>query len=140
MPTLLATQTLVDEFVAANLAVLTARQENFRTNRGRYWQGLSTHVMRPSHTNGSDGSAPGDRLLVHPTDQFDDWDAVFPEWRAGSVLLPAALRIDVYDGPDGRGWAIVIEFLHAGTLWRRVINVGPETSRSKPWTLTPLGP
>jgi hypothetical protein len=132
LPTLTQVRDTIDTFVTNRWPTIVARQENFRTNRGRYWQGLFTHTLAPAWTSAADGSSLGDRLSEGPGDQFSTWLNVFPEW--ATELLPARVRIDVYDGPDGQGWVVTVEATHNGNLWRRVVNVGPESYRAQPWT------
>lgn len=140
MPTLNQMRNAIDNFVTTRWPTIVARQENFRTNRGRYWQGLPTHLTCPAHTNSTDGSKTGDRLEESPDDQgaFSTWLNVFPEWL--SDLLPACVRVDVYDGPQGEGWVLTIEATHNGTLWRRSQNVGPEGHRTQGWHQVPVPP
>jgi hypothetical protein len=116
----------VDLWVANWLPVLSSRQETFLAANGRYWQGLASHAARPSHLPNRDGGGAGDRLTDHPTDQAQDWVALLPEWQ--SVLLPAEFRVDVYDGGQGqgKGWTLAAEFAHNGSVWRRVVNGGPD--------------
>lgn len=47
--------------------------------------------------------------------------------------LPFAARLDVYDGPQGKGWCLVAEALLGTNTLRRTRNVGPEIWRSHPW-------
>lgn len=131
MPTLNQMRNAADTFLANKWPTIVARQENFRANRGRYWQGLRTHTTVPAHTNSTDGSKLGDRLNEGPGDQFSTWLNVFPEWL--SELLPVTVWIDVYDGPEGHGWVGGIEATHNGNLWRRTQNVGPESWRTQGW-------
>lgn len=131
MPTLNQMRNMIDNFVTNKWSTIVARQENFRANRGRYWQGLATHSACPAHASNSDGSKVGDRLNEGPGDQFSTWLNVFPEWL--SELLPACVRVDVYDGPEGQGWVLTVEAMHNGTLYRRSQNVGPESHRTKAW-------
>jgi hypothetical protein len=134
MPTLNQIRTAIDNFVDNRWPTIVARQENYRTNQGRYWQGLKTHLVAPAHTSSTDGSKVGDLLDQSPDDQgeFSTWLNVFPEWL--SDLLPALIKVDVYDGPQGQGWTLTVEATHNGNLWRRVVNVGPESYRAKAWT------
>ena len=133
MATIAQLRTRVDDFIANRLPLIVARQENFRTNRGRYWQGLLTHTVVPAHTNSADGDSIADGLVQTPTDSLDNWAAVFPEWTADSI--PCALRVDIYDGPSGKGWVLFIFVRFNGQLYRRGLNVGPESSRSHGWTV-----
>ena len=50
-----------------------------------------------------------------------------------ALPLPARLRIDVYDGPLGQGWAATLQVLYSGTVYERTANVGPETWRTSTW-------
>lgn len=132
MATLVQMRSAVDAWLDGKFPTIVARQENYRANRGSYWQGLRTHSSPPAYTNAKDGSSLGNRLGIHPTDQFEDWLAVFPEW--ASEALPVSVWVDVYDGPTGKGWAIGVEATYDGILWRRVKNVGPETHREVAWS------
>jgi hypothetical protein len=138
VPTLNQVRNAIDNWVTNRWATVVARQENYRANKGRYWQGLRTHLVPPAHANNTDGSRVGDNLNANPTDQFESWLAVFPEWL--TELLPACVRVDVYDGPSGQGWVLIVEATHNGNLWRRRVNVGPETSHALPWTQVPVRP
>lgn len=131
MPTLTQIRNAIDNFVTNKWPTIVARQENFRANRGTYWQGLATHTSCPSHSNSTDDSKLGDRLNETPSDQFATWLNVFPEWV--TELLPACVKVDVYDGPQGQGWVLTVEAIHNGTLWRRSQNVGPESHRTQGW-------
>jgi hypothetical protein len=134
MPTLVQCRDAIDTFVTNRWPTILARQETFLANRGRYWQGLVTHSNIPAWLSNQDGSAVGDRLTRSPSDQGagTTWATVFPEWV--SDLLPAQLCVDVYNGPQGHGWTLTVRVTHNGTLYLRVVNVGPESSRAKGWT------
>ena len=140
MPTLNQMRNAIDNFVTNKWSTIVARQENFRTNRGRYWQGLPTHLVCPAHSNSTDGSKTGDRLGESPDDQgqFSTWLNVFPEWL--TELLPACVRVDTYDGPQGQGWVLTVEATHNGRLYRRSQNVGPESFRTQGWHEVPPTP
>lgn len=131
MPTLSQLRDRVDAFIADKWPTLVARQENFRANRGRYWQGLRTHTIVPQHDNGKDGSSAGDRLAATPNDHFENWLNVFPEW--DGVPIPCSLTVDTYDGPGGMGWVAKIEVSFNGKTYERAGNVGPESYRAFGW-------
>lgn len=83
MPTLNQIRTKVDNWLANKWPTIVARQQNYFTNTGRYWQGLRTHSVNPTHASGPDtGNTLADRLDVQPDDQgpFGAWSNVFPEW------------------------------------------------------------
>jgi hypothetical protein len=131
MPTLGTLRTQIDTFLSNNLATFSARQENFRANRGRYWQALKTHTTPPSYTNASGSGAVPDNIDSNPVDAFESWRAAFPQW--ADVELPCQFRVETYDGPSGMGWVVIIAVIHNGTEYRRAINVGPEPDRDRAW-------
>jgi hypothetical protein len=132
MPQLAQVQAAADAFVQSTWwTTLTTRQGNYFASHGRFFQGLSTHAVLPAHTNGRDDSKPPDRLTTRPTDQTETWMDQLPEW--ASTTMPASVRINVYDGPFGHGWTVTLELTHSGVIWRRTVNVGPETHHAQPW-------
>lgn len=137
MATLAQLRTRVDSWLASHWPAFVARQENYFTNRGNYWQGLLTHSVTPAHTNGSDGDSVADRINIHPTDQFEDWITAFPEWEG--MALPAAVKVDTYDGPAGKGYCATIYVRHNGVLYSRAQNVGPESNRTYAWRVEAEG-
>lgn len=131
MATLTQLRTRVDAWLADKWPTMVARQENYRTNRGMYWQGLITHTVVPSHTNAADGDSIADQLSVHPHDQFADWISVFPEW--DGLPIPCALEVSVYEGPTGVGWWATLYVRYNGILYARSQNVGPQSNLTQPW-------
>lgn len=131
MATLAQLRTRVDAWLADKWPTIVARQQNYFANRGTYWQGLRTHTITPTHTNGADGDSVPDRLASNPTDQFSNWLNVFPEWNG--VPIPCCIWCDTYGGPDGQGWIASIEIIHNGTKYARSQNVGPESWRTEGW-------
>ena len=132
MATLAQLRIRVDAWLADKWPTVVARQQNYFTNRGHYWQGLKTHTIDPAHTNGSDGDSAPDRLNSNPTDQFENWSNVFPEW--DGVPIPCALQVDTYGvaqrNEDGsvtvlQGWVATIWIRYNGVLYSRSQNVGP---------------
>jgi hypothetical protein len=131
MANLAQLRTRVDAWLADKWPTVVARQQNFFANRGRYWQGLKTHTIDPAHTNSTEGDSIPDQLNANPTDQFENWSTVFPEW--DGVAIPCAVQCDVYDGPEGKGWVATIWIRFNGTLYSRSQNVGPESHRTEAW-------
>jgi hypothetical protein len=126
------TRSRVDAFVSAQLQTISDRQATYAASHGgRFFQGLPTHAAPVAHTDTEDGATAAGRLTVRPTDQDEDWLALLPEWNG--IGMPTRSQIDVYDGPQGKGWTWTVEATHNGQLWRRVHHVGPETARVKPW-------
>ena len=138
MATLLQVRTRVDAWLADKWPTVVARQQNYFANRGTYWQGLITHSVVPSHTNGADGDSVADRLSITPDDAFQDWIVAFPEWNG--IALPAAVKIDVYGGPQGQGWVATIYIRYNGVLYSRSQNVGPDSHRTEAWHIVDESP
>lgn len=135
--TLLQIRDYVDAWLVARWPTVVARQQNYFANKGRYWQGLKTHTIEPSHeTNVVERLA--DRLDQSPTDQFENWRNVFPEWDGEG--LPAAFQVDVYDGPDGKGWVLTVWVRIRGTVYTRAQNVGPQSYRTYGWRVHETDP
>lgn len=137
MATLAQLRTRVDAWLEVKWPTVVARQSNYFTNRGRYWQGLITHGVIPTHSNSVDGDSIADRLNQSPTDQFENWLVVFPEWQLEA--LPCALKCDVYDGPGGKGYCATIFIRYGGVLYSRSRNVGPESHRTEAWHVVEEG-
>lgn len=133
MATLAQVRTKVDDWLASKWPTLVARQSNFFNNRGRYWQGVKTHTIVPVFTSGADGDSIGDNLDYFPSDAFSNWSNAFPEFL--TTPIPCALQCDAYDGPDGKGWVATVWVRFNGTLYTRSQNVGPESYRTKPWSI-----
>jgi hypothetical protein len=138
MPTLNQMRNAIDTFVTNKWPTIVARQENYRTNRGRYWQGLRTHATDPAHTSSTDGSRLADQLNQAPEDAFQNWANVFPEWV--SELLPACVWVDSYNSTAGMGWVLNVRATHNGIIWQRSVNVGPESGRTSGWRQVPPPP
>ncbi len=104
---------------------LTGVQPNYQRQHGRYWQGLRTHAVTPA-----DGKAAPPDTTVKPTDEAENWNAL-------GVALPSSMeiatRVDTYDGPEGQGYVVIGEVEIGGRLWRKCMNVGPETYRTHAW-------
>ena len=125
MPTLAQVRTAADNWLAARWPLLVARQDAYAAaHGGKSWQGLWTHVGAPEHNATTDGSAVPDNLASHPTDQAASWLDALSELQGVSVA--ARFRIDVYDGPKGRGWNGRLQVRYDGTTYERGKGVGPE--------------
>src|SRR3972149_3593576 len=113
----------IDTIIDAYLPKLQAYEINYLDAKGRgYMQALWSHSTPPT-----DGAlvAP-DLLASKPTDQAeafaDLWSAVI----IADGKIPVRLRIDVYDGPDGKGHVITVECIVAARTYTRSINTGGE--------------
>ena len=123
----------VDDWLADKWPIIAERQNNYFLNRGVYCQGLRTHTIIPAYTSGADGDSVADQLNANPTDQFSNWSNVFPEWEG--VAIPCALKCDVYDSPEGKGWVATVYVRYNGVVYKRSRNVGPESFRTKAWAI-----
>lgn len=129
-PQYAAAESRLNAALSSLLDTARARQETFLANHGRYWQGLWSHLAVPIET---DAVAPTN-TAAKPTDQ-----TAHPSW-SGVAILPATMtyrvRIDVYDGPLGKGWTGTVEVvLPDGRVYTRTANTGPETWRARAWGL-----
>lgn len=115
----------IDNLLAAYLPTISQRQADFYALTGDYFQGLPTHTTPPA-----DGAMVlPDNLDTVPIGQPVPWPGEdFP-----AQGLPCSVRLDIYVGPSGAGWVLTAEVVIGGVLWRRAINVGPETYRAHGW-------
>ena len=92
--------------------------------RNRYWQGRRQVL----------GTLAVDDK---PTDQAVSWKGVGVASKADlpdiTGLEAMSIQIDVYDGPQGKGWTVTLTIAYAGTAYRRVYNRGPESYREQDW-------
>jgi len=123
----------VDTWLSNHWSTVVNRQNNYFTNHGGYWQGLITHSTTtvPSFTSSVDGDVKPDQFSFHPTDQTSSWLDAFSEWE--SEFFPAALKVDVYSGPSGKGYVATVYVKYNGTIYTRSQNVGPETGWTSGW-------
>lgn len=126
MPTLAQIRQAVDDRLVTLWGVIQARQDNYAANHnGRYWQGLYSHSITPA-----DGLEVVPTIgLTCPTDQQGE---PYP-LAIRTALLPMALRIDVYDGPEGTGYVATVYVTVQGVTYTRAAQVGPETWRQYGW-------
>jgi hypothetical protein len=100
-----------------------AMQPGYLTKKGRYFQGILTG------TPPEEGSThtPNDKLK--PTDQaesYADEKLAFPS------DAKCAMGVDVYDGPNGKGYAVFGVYQKDGKTYRRQIGRGSHT-KSYDW-------
>ena len=127
MATLKQIQTKAENFWALYGPEIISRQNAYLAAHGIYWQGLQSHGTLPD-----DGVETAPDLTNKPTDQLERWLDFFQGYSIPATW-PIAVRIDVYDGPLGKGWTVCLRFTKNGATWERVWNFGPETSREKAW-------
>lgn len=112
---------------------LIARQNAYFAANGKYWQGLVTHSAIPTHDSATVGDTSANRLTFKPTDQSETWGDFLPEWNAETFA--AAVVIDVYDGPGGKGWIVIVFVRYSGTIYQRCKSFGPDTSFDFAWRI-----
>ena len=127
-----------DPFVAADadLAALRLSVGRVQAQRDALWQAPATHSRPPrviKRVQGDYGVQDGSEPDPRP-----DW---WPNWWDVGIDLPADLlcsvQIHVYDGPSGDGWVLVADIDVDGEIYRRWINIGPETYRDTDWEVYP---
>jgi hypothetical protein len=120
---------LIDQVIGNYLPRLASYQASYVIANGRYFQGLWSHSAVPDES----ASLEPDQLTLRPTDQLEDFAAMWLTVRIAQGRLPLRFRIDVYNGPCGQGYVILIEVTRLGQIFTRAINVGCETWRDIPW-------
>jgi hypothetical protein len=112
--------------------MLVARQNTYAaSHNGKFFQGLLTFSSLPAHTTTQSADKLADRLTAKPTDQSLSWADAFPEFN--TELFAAGAKVDVYDGPIGKGWWIVVYVKHNGIVYHRCKSFGPDKSRDHDW-------
>ena len=105
------------------------RQEAYAANHGgRYWQGIATPSNLPD-----DGALVAADYTKKPHDQAERWTDIFFGADVLPTNIPAQAQVDVYDGPQGKGWTVTLRGTKNGNLYWRTWNVGPETWREQDW-------
>ena len=128
MPTTQEVLSLIDQRFASEWSRIAAGQTTYFEARGRFFQGLVTHSEVPA------ADAAPDRAADHPTDQAESW----LDMGGLPPLMRSRLRIDIYEGPRGHGYTVMLEARVAdGTAWSRRRNVGAETEREYGWRPEP---
>lgn len=109
---------------------IQAKQAAYYANHGHYWQGLWTHNVAPA-----DGvTVAPNNLDASPTDQPISWRKFKADYRLTMLAkLPMAIRMDVYDGPRGKGYVATCRVGYNGKVYERAAQVGPETELAHGW-------
>jgi len=130
MATHLQIQTAADNFWTTNQQKFIDVQDAYAAaHGGNYFQGIITPTTPPD-----DGAFTVPDLTKKPTDQAERWQDVFTGGNAlPATNWPVSIRIDVYDGPRGKGWVLSVTYTKAGETWERAVNVGNETEREFAW-------
>jgi len=126
--TLAQIKTAIENWHSNNLTKFVSREDDYRALRGRHWQGIVTPNTLPD--NGASVTADWTK---RPTDQPESWADWFTGANALASSIPCQVRIDVYDGPKGKGWTMTVRFTKDGRTYARTWNTGPETWRDRDW-------
>ena len=125
MATLQQIKDAVDARLASLWGAIQNREDTFLASNGRYFQGLRTHTVVPSEGN----TALPNIGTTTPTDQTGQpWPVAIR-----NTAMEMAIQIDVYDGPQGRGYQATAYVSVLGHLYARTQQVGPETYRNRGW-------
>jgi hypothetical protein len=135
----------VRNFVDARLTtlwtdVIVPRQDTYFANNGKFWQGircldLGNLLDNPQNALNVVLEMVPD-LTRKPTDQATSWAAANVNLGA---TIPMALQIDVYDGPEGKGYVGQVWAKWNGTIYTRAQNHGPESWRTFAWRVAEAG-
>lgn len=111
-----------NDLLAAVKGSIDDKQVVYFAGNGKYWQGISTHVIIPA-----DGLETSPDKTRKPSDQDDDWS---------DIDLPSSMHLSIecstHDGPDGTGYTITGTIVIAGKTWKRHIGEGVH-STTKDW-------
>lgn len=121
-------QNSIDSFFQANKGKFTSAQVAFKGSHRVFWQGIETPSIPPD-----DGALVAPDLAKEPTDQPESWADVFVGPQELPALWPCSIRVDVYDGPLGKGRVTSLIYTKGGERWERSDNAGPETEHEQPW-------
>lgn len=113
-----------DNLIATRFPALQTRQGIYFTNKGKYFQGISTN------NTPTDPAEVAPNLTRKPTDQAESWSD------AGITLpatIPVKLWIDVYDGPKGKGWTLNAEVIIGANTFRTCVQGAGNESRAYDW-------
>ena len=111
-----------DVALVTALEQIATYQAVFSSTKGGYWQGLKTG------TAPKDGADEMPSVTAVPTDQVEPWPI--------DILaspMPMGLTVDVYDGPDGKGYVVRSEVQIGADVYTMASNVGPEKHREQAW-------
>lgn len=118
----------VDAEAAEILAALATFQTGEKAAHGVYTQFLRSHDQVPSAT-----AKQAPKAINKAPDRLTK------EYRGvvGAKARATSQRIDVYDGPKGKGYVVTFKTEKGGSVWIKRVNVGPETYRdTKGWLET----
>ena len=113
----------IDTKIAAHLAAVEVAQREAFSADGKYVQLLESHTAAPAI--GKTASADRQVKPEGRTKGRAELKLVAPtEWSE---------RIDIYEGPEGKGYVTTFTVLEGKKKWSKSVNVGPETWREAQW-------
>lgn len=127
---------IVDPAFDTAAAEIKKQQDVVSQSRsGKYKQYLSTATVIPA-----DGvTVLPDNADAKPTNEAN----AYPD-TVKLVPQPVAITVNVYDGPQGKGYEVVGQVKSGKDLFYKVLNVGPETYRDddgrRGWVITDVLP
>jgi len=120
----------IDNRLAELWPRIVTRQETYLDNHGRYWQGNWTHSTIPSSVTADTAYQESTPTLTNvPSSEQGTW-ANIPNFPSS---LCYRVKIDNYDGPQGKGFVGTVQVKFNGTIYQRSRNSGPETWRTQAW-------
>lgn len=123
-------ETELDKFFSDNLAVIQKVQDGYFATHKIYFQGIVTPTTAPDEATKT--RVPD--LTKKPTDRPHAWADVFKAADVLPATWPAQVRLDVYDGPRGKGYTVTLVCAEGGKAQTRTWNFGPETERDTGWS------
>jgi hypothetical protein len=129
---------LLDVVIDNHLPRFATWQQSYVGSHGRYFQSLWSHT---SEIDEGASTAP-DQLNSRPTDQAETFGDM---WVTGGVRIGLGrlgwrFRLDIFDGPCGQGYVVVIETMRLSVVYTRSIVIGGgqcESWREEPWHRRP---
>jgi hypothetical protein len=125
-------QTRIDKWWEENGKTISAAQDEYKKDHPVYFQGLKTHAVVPDQKEDKTDDKIPDKANAKPSGQAESWVDVVPAIAA--EVLPCALTIDVYDGPQGKGYVVTLLVKFEGVAYVKRVNTGPEAERDLEWT------
>ena len=121
-----ATKTTIEAAINNRLAQIQTFQTAYQGSNGRYMQVIWSHIDTPSNIT------LATNLTAKPYYQHENTDYFFQSVGL-STTLPMRLKVDQYDGPNGKGYVLTVEVKAGMTLYQRAWNFGAENYREINW-------
>lgn len=124
-------QARIDTWWKENGKTIEAAQVEYKKDHPIYFQGLKTHAVVPDQKEDKTEDKIPDKAGSKPIGQAESWIDVVPV--VVDEAMPCSLTVDVYDGPQGKGWVASLLVKFEGVAFVRRINMGPEAERELSW-------